>query len=223
MAKLELSTKRLQINRANAMMVSIIAAASFVSIFSLVASRALLSQRSYQARVTKAKQEASDQLDSNLKAVNSLVTSYKSFVETNDNMLGGNPAGQGPKDGDNARIVLDALPSQYDFPALTTSLENLLQSGGFKIDGLTGTDDEIAQQNKTSPNPTSQEMPFNLSVTTTYDQAPKLIDLFEKSVRPFYFDHLSITGSQSSLKLSIVAKTYYQPAKNLNITTKEVK
>src|SRR5258708_5718319 len=114
MATLPASTKRVQINKATATIVGVIAAASFVTVFSLIASRALLGQRAYQSRVIAAKEQAKKQLQDNLSAVSALQTQYKAFVGTNENILGGNPNGSGEKDGDNARIILDALPSKYD-------------------------------------------------------------------------------------------------------------
>ncbi|MDB5163969.1 MAG: hypothetical protein JWS12_587 [Candidatus Saccharibacteria bacterium] len=221
MAKIELSTKRIQISKANATMVGIIAAASFVAVFSLVASNALLSQRKYQNKVVKAKETARDQLKANITAVANLKTSYQSFTQTPENVIGGNPSGVGDRDGDNAKIVLDALPSIYDFPALTSSVEKLVSSGGFKIDSITGTD--LGTPSDSSPSPKPQEIPFEVAVTTDYTKTQNLINLFEKSIRPFKINSISFSGSQTDLKMDIKAKTYYQPAKSLSITNKEVK
>ena len=147
------SVKHVQIDKANSRMVAIVAMAAFVVVFSLVASRALLGQRSYQARVIAGKQKAVKQLKDNITSVDSLVKSYSVFVSSSTNVLGGNSTGTGAQDGDNAKLVLDALPSQYDFPALATSLEKILTSKNYKINSITGTDDEIKQQNKTKPKP----------------------------------------------------------------------
>ena len=125
MANTRQSAKHLQINKANSNMVIIIAVAAFVVVFSLVASRALLEKSSYQRRVIAAKQKASNQLKANVEASKSLQASYKTFVSNPNNIIGGNPSGSGDNDGDNAKITLDALPSQYDFPALTSSLEKI--------------------------------------------------------------------------------------------------
>src|SRR6185436_19057656 len=99
-----------------------------ITVFSLMASRGLLGQRSYQARVINEKGKAVKQLQSNVAATKSLVDSYSNFTSLSSNVLGGNPRGTGDKDGDNGKIVLDSLPSKYDFPALTTSLEKILST-----------------------------------------------------------------------------------------------
>lgn len=216
--KMQFSTKRLQISKANAQMVGIIAGAVFIAVFSLVSSKALWTQRSYQAKVIGKKEKARDQLQANIDAVGKLATSYQGFVGSSENVLGGNPAGTGDKDGDNAKLVLDALPSKYDFPALTTSLEKLLTEKNFKIGSITGTDDEVAQsKNTTSDSPKPLPMAFSLNVTGSYDSVKDLIGTFEKSIRPFSMSTVSFSGNNGSLQLNITANTFYQPEKALNI------
>lgn len=216
------SSKRAQINKANTTMVAVVAIASFITVFSLVAAKALWDQRSFQARVIVEKEVARNQLQANVAAVDSLVTSYKAFVGTPENVIGGSSTGKGDRDGDNAKIVLDALPSKYDFPALATSLEKILQSGDYQIDSITGTDDEANQQaNQTTNAPV--EIPFQIGATGNYASIQKLVESLERSVRPFTITKISFTGGDSDLKAQIDAKTYYLPAKTLKITTKEVK
>ena len=218
-----LSLKRVQINKANTRMVVMVAVAAFIATFTLVASRALLSKRSYQAKVIGIKVKAVNQLDDNVQATTNLVTSYKSFVGTSTNVIGGNPAGTGGNDGDNAKITLDALPSQYDFPALATSLQKILGQNNYKIDSINGTDDEIAQQNAQSSTPQPVEMPFSISTTTDLNGAKNLMQIFEKSIRPIQVQSLDVSGNNGSLQLTISALTYYQPQKSLNIQSEVVK
>ena len=107
MARAIASTKRVLISKANSRMVITTAVAAFVVVFSLVASKQLLSQVSYQNRVISKKKQAVSQLKTDLSARDSLVNSYQAFVGTSQNVLGGNPNGSGEQDGDNARLVLD--------------------------------------------------------------------------------------------------------------------
>lgn len=224
MAKLpNISTKHLQIDKANKSVVIVIAIAAFLIVFSIFASKALLSQRSYQGKVIKEKTTAVKQLKTNLDESKKLVSSYKDFVSTSENVLGGNPKGTGDKDGDNAKIVLDALPSKYDFPALTSSLEKVLKSQNFKIESIVGIDDELNQKNTTSPNPVPLEIPFQITVSGSYVSMKTLVETLQKSIRPFQIQKMELSGNDASVRLTITAKTYYQPEKNLNITPKEVK
>ncbi|HSW80490.1 MAG TPA: type 4a pilus biogenesis protein PilO [Candidatus Saccharimonadales bacterium] len=224
MAKVHVSTKRLMIDKTNARIVIITAVAAFIVVFTLVAAKALISQAAYQNKVINKNKTAKQQLKDDIQATNSLVTSYQAFVSTSQNALGGNPTGNGGQDGDNATIVLDALPSEYDFPALATSLEKLIVGQRVQIASITGTDDEIAQSGaKASAKPAPVPMPFQVSVTGTYQNLQSLVGALNKSIRPFKINTLQISGDQKSMNMTISAETYYQPAKSLNITEQVVK
>ncbi len=218
------SNKHFQVDKANARMVLIVAAACFVTVFSLVGSKTLLSQRSYQARVIAGKEKAKKQLVANVDAVNKLVTAYQAFVSTPENVIAGSSTGTGDRDGDNAKIILDALPSKYDFPALTTSLEKILTDKSFKIESITGVDEEISQSDTAaSSSPQPVEMPFQVTVTGNYDSIQNLLGVFEHSIRPINITSISLSGENGSMRLGFNAKTYYQPEKTLNITKKAVR
>src|SRR5205814_116303 len=82
MAKLDISTKRLAITKANGQTVIFVAVAAFVTVFCLVATQALWTQNAYERKVVSAKEKANRQLKSNIAAVNTLMDSYKKFVDT---------------------------------------------------------------------------------------------------------------------------------------------
>ena len=224
MAKTASFTKRALIGKANSTIVIATAIAAFVVVFCAVASKALISQASYQNRVISAKKKALTTLQSDLNARDSLVSSYKTFVDTPQNVLGGNPEGTGGQDGDNAKIVLDSLPAQYDFPALATSLDILIQSQGLTILGISGTDDEVSQTaNQLSADPQPIAMPFQIQVGGSYESIRGLVNVFERSIRPFQILKVEISGNEGSMTAIIDAQTYYQPEKSLNIKTEVVK
>ncbi len=223
MPKITFSAKRLQINKENTRTVAAISLAAILTTFSLVASNALLSQRSYQARVISEKEKAARQLEDNLENIKNLRDSYLVFVGTVQNIIGGDPKLNGDRNGDNAKIILDALPSKYDFPALASSLEKLLDERNFGVESIAGTDDELSQTSQTSPSPLAVEIPFELTVNSNYNSLKSLIEVFELSIRPMHITALTLSGNNEATRLSISAKTYYQPAKNLDITTKEIK
>src|SRR5262245_27668649 len=100
MARTTSPTKRLLISKANAFMVASTAVASFVLIFTLVAGKSLSSQAAYQSQVINLKKKALKQLQTDLAARDRLVRSYKAFIAEDPNLLGGDPAGSGSKDGD---------------------------------------------------------------------------------------------------------------------------
>lgn len=218
------SVKHLQIDKNQSRMLIMTAFAAFFFAVMVVGGGALISQIRYQNKVISEKKKAVAQLRANVQATSSLASSYKAFVSTSQNVIGGNPQGSGPQDGDNAKIILDALPSKYDFPALASSVEKLVASQGMTIDGITGNDDEVAQiENESSPTPEPVAMPIEIAASGNFNSASGLIDNLNRSIRPFQIQKIQVTGSQSAMSMRINAQAYYQPAKNFNITKKVVK
>ncbi len=224
MAKTVSFTKRALISKANSTIVMSTGIAAFLVVFCLIATKTLISEASYQSHVISEKKKALSTLKSDLSARDSLVAAYKSFVNTPQNIIGGNPAGTGDKDGDNAKIVLDALPSKYDFPALATSLEKLVNSEGLTVQSISGTDEEITQAaNQSSANPQPVQMPFEVQVAGSYDAVKSFVNDLERSIRPFQVQKVELSGQQGSMTATIDAQTFYQPEKSLNIKTEVVK
>jgi hypothetical protein len=225
MAKTTTFTKRALITKANRAIVLTTALASFLVIFCGVASKSLVSQASYQNRVISAKKKALTTLEGDLKTSTALVSSYKNFVNTPQNVIGGNPAGTGDKDGDNAKIILDALPSKYDFPALATSVEKLVIGQGLTIKSITGIDDELTQSValQTGAAAEAVAMPFQVEVTGSYEAVRSLVNLLELSVRPFQILKIDLSGGEGDMNATIEAQTYYQAASGLNIRSEVVR
>lgn len=214
--------KRALIDKANSTMVIAIAVAGFLVVFALFASKALLSQRSYQSRVIGKKEAAVDQLKANQEAVDKLAVNYKAFVETQDNVIGGNPNGSGDRDGNNAKIVLDAMPSKYDFPAFITSVEKLLKTKNFELTSVGGTDDEVTQTGTQDNAPDAPvEIPFQFSTEVgSYNRVKDALSLLEQSIRPISVRKLTITGGGpgSPITMQTEAVSYYLGAKGVTVT-----
>jgi Tfp pilus assembly protein PilO len=222
--KAAIETKRIAIDKASAQMVAVVAVAAFVTIFCLVAARAVWSQNRYQARVTSAKEKAYAQLQKNLRSFDSLVSAYKGFDAASTNVIGGLKAGTGDNDGSNSKIILDALPPAYDFPALTSSIEKILADRGLKVSSITGTDDLSQQSNTSSPDPQAVSIPFSFSVKNgSYQSVQQLTTALENSIRPFQIDIINLSGGANDMTVTINAHTYYQPAKSVSITKKVIK
>lgn len=220
----DFSTKRIAIDKAGAQMMAAVSIASFITVFSLIAANAVWSQHGYLSRITEEKEKAHKTLLANVKAVDDLNKSYKAFISTSTNVIGGTTTGTGDNDGDNAKIVLDALPPQYDFPALASSLEKIMNDHNYS-GTIGGTDDQVAQQaNQKSSSPQPVAIPFTLTVVNSnYASVQDLVSLLQRSIRPIQIDTLTVSGGASSMQLTVSAHTYYQPEKDLKITTKVVK
>ena len=225
MVKNKQLSKRMIINKTNAQMVAIVAVASFVTVFCLLAANTVWSQNQYQARVTTVKEQAHKRLQEDVTAYQGLINHYQAFVSTATNVIGGVPSGTGDRDGDNAKIILDALPPSYDFPALVSTLAKVLADHNFKTTNISGTDDQISQQsNLSSPNPQPVSMPFSFTVSNTnYSSIGQLITTLQQSIRPIQIDSLDLSGGANTMTATVNAHTYYQPSKNLSITKKVVK
>ncbi len=216
--------KHLQLSRAQTVTFSSIAIAVFVVVFTIFAAKSLISEGSFQHQVINAKHAALNQLQVNQTNVSKLANAYKAFISTPQNMLGGSPTGTGPQDGSNAQLVLQALPSKYDFPALTSSIEKLITGQNMTIQSISGSDDQVNQQsNNTSASPQPVAMPFSATAEGNYAQAQALIGQFQHSIRPFQIMTLEFQGDQSDMTVSITAQTYYQPGKNFAVGHKEIK
>ncbi len=109
----------------------------------------------YKSRVISARAAAERQLDENLNSVDTLVAAYESFNSAPESVIG--------TADENARIILDALPSQYDFPALATSLEKIMTLSGFSEITIGGSDEEATAE-QTSPNPNQWKYQLRLPV-----------------------------------------------------------
>lgn len=206
---LKFSSKHVQVDKSYARIVLVISLASAIAIFSLVAAGTFIKKIQYQNSVISLRGKAIDQLEANAKAVDTLVASYEAFDSPAESAMGT------PEK--NSKIVLDALPSKYDFPALTTSLYYLIQSSGNSVKSISGIDEELSAE-QSSANPTPKEMLFNVSASGSYDTTKTLLTNFERSIRPFKIQKLEIVGSDGGVTLNIDGLTYYQPQKALEIT-----
>jgi Pilus assembly protein, PilO len=217
-----IKSKHVLVDKANQTIVIVTSAAAFVIIFSLVSSKTLFKEMSYQSKVITSKQLALTKLQADDSAANQLVSSYQTFISSPNNLIGGNSTGNGRNDGNNAQIILDALPSQYDFPALITSLTSLIQSQAVSLTGISGTDQILSQVPPTAGTTAPVAMPFSLQVSGNYTGLEQLVSVMQESIRPLQITSLDFTGDQSNLTLSVAAQTYYQPGVKFNITTSGV-
>jgi len=226
----QITTKKIKLDKAQATTAGTIAAAAFVIIFCLFAIKGLVSQYQYQGRVTTAQGITVNQLNSDTTAATQLISSYKTFVNKSPNIIGGSTTGTGAQSGNNAKIILDALPSSYDFPALVTSIGNILSSDGVTVQSIGGTDTSTGAVAATplvgaSTSPTSGPIPipFTVSVSGSYASIQNLLNSFQNSVRPISIQTINLSGTDSNLTANIAAVTYYQDGTGLNVTTETIK
>ncbi|MDX1766269.1 MAG: type 4a pilus biogenesis protein PilO [Candidatus Saccharimonadales bacterium] len=208
------STKRQAIEAAKQTVLTVVVVAAILVSVSLVTLNFLFDLSRYNARVISEKEQALSTIEDNIVAVNDLVESFKSFEE-GPNLL----ASQGEKK--NSSVVLDALPSQYDFPALATSMELLARRTGLVLDTFSGTDEtENAEQSAIEPTPI--EMPFELVLIGKYEDVQTFMVRLQDTIRPLKVDRVELSGSDEAIKAEVGIITYYQPSVSLEIETKVV-
>lgn len=209
----KLSSKHLQIEKSNKKVLIAISLAVVALVFSLVACQSLWKQMTYQNLVLGKRTTAVKQLEKNLTATKQLEAQYIVFDTAPESII---------KTSDpNSKVVLNALPSKYDFPALATSLEALLNTSGVSIDSITGTDDQLNAE-ISSINPKPLEIPISISAKGSYESIQTLVKNIERSTRPIKINTISLKGSDSNIQATITATTYYQPLKKLDLEKKVI-
>jgi hypothetical protein len=219
---------RIKLDKAQSSMMITVAVATIITVFCLMGAKALLSQGAYQHRVISARQASIKQVNTNIANANTLATHYNDVFEGDSpaNIIGGRNTKSDqaqPPDGDNGTIVLHALPTTYDFPALLTSVSKILSSHGVTNQSISGSDESPNFKNDPVPKPSPVQIGLSASGTSTYEVTQQVISDFERSIRPFDINKLAISGNQSSMTLSFDLTTYYQQAKTTALTSKEIK
>lgn len=211
--KFNISNKYIKIDKANQVVVIAVSATVAVVIFCFVATQALVKQIKYQNDVISKRKAANTILEKNIKAAKSLASSFEAFnnAEPKINTLD-----------KNYKIVLNALPSKYDFPALVTTMQNFYKMTGVSTNGFSGTDEE-ATAVQSSDNPTPIEIKSPTSAIGDLASIQKFIDYLNRSTKPIKINTVSISGSDKILKISLDATTYYQPEKLYEVKYEVVK
>lgn len=210
----QLSSKHVLVDKANTTVIVTAAIAAAVVVFSLFASKALIDKISYQNKVISKRSSANEQLEKNLDATDQLVASYTAFNDSPESVIGTAES--------NSKVVLDALPSKYDFPALNTSIDGIITGAGMSVESIAGSDQEVsAEQSSINPQPVA--VPFEFTAKGSYEAAQKLITDLQRSIRPFKIISIDFTASEGgAISVTVVGETYYQPAKDLGIENKKV-
>ena len=207
MAAKSYSLKQLKIDKANSVIVGVTSAAVFILIFSLISCKSLLSQRSYNSRLGTAQQASL--IQGHVLAENVLFSHYQTFISPSQNIINGSSSGSGVNDGNNAQIILDALPSQYDFPALVTSMQALLNRESVKLDSIGGSDNELQYQTNTAP--ASVAIPISFSMDGPYQSIENVITDVHRC--RFKFNQCSCRGTKAIFNLPLRRRRFINHSK----------
>ncbi len=198
-------TKRQLINKSSSTIVVSMAAAAFILSFSLVTINFLWDLSQHNLRIIAKKAEASEVLKQNVENIEKL---QKSFVVLEAGDV-------------KSSTILDALPSKYDFPALATSIESLVQRSGMTLESFSGDDlEDSAIQEATQPTPV--ELEFSINVSGSYSDLQKLISNLERTIRPMKITQFELKGNDTRMTSTLQITTYYQPATSLDVETRTI-
>jgi len=232
-----ISIKQLKTDKANTTIIIILSICSFVFVFSIIASKTLISQYSYQSRVTKAQQSTLSILNTDKSSAQQLITSFNTFDALNPNIIGGSSnLIQTNQDGTNSKIILDALPTSYDFPATITSFENLLNIPNLNITSLSGSDTiappvaapTTATGTTTATAPATSPagpiaVPITFTVSGLYSTNISALQSLENSIRPVSITSVDFSGSDTTSNMVVEAQTYYLPSKGFTTSEETIK
>ena len=200
--------------------VTLLAIACFILIFGLFTIKTLFGFYAYQNLVISAQKSSLSNINGDQQVANSVESSYKSFVNQPNNIIGGLSTGTTSTSGNNAKIILDALPQTYDFPALMSSTQSLLTVPGITIDSLTGSDTSLNQIASSQPIP----IPISFTVEGSYSSIQNLFSVLNRSVSPIDILTVALTGQDTDLTASVTAQTYYySPASGIFSSTEVIK
>jgi hypothetical protein len=221
------SDKNLKVDKSKSRPIAVVAIAAVVIVFCLFSIKALLAQGAYQRRVVNAKQDTVKQLKNDIEAAKNMSQQYDVFETANPNMLGARsdvPENTPPPDGKNSRLVLDALPVEYDFPALISSITKLMGMHGIAQPSIGGVDLGSSSTNAPSANPEPVAISqIPISGSSSFSGVQNLIRDFERSTRPYDITSLQLSFNSSGATLSLSVDTYYQPARAIILESQEVK
>lgn len=222
-AKGHKSVKHEIIDKSNSRVILAVSIAVFILVFSIFSTKTLISQSLYHNRIISEKEKALTQLNANKKSIEELKKSFDSFNEESPNLMGGIPSGTGPLDGSNSKLILDSLPGNYDYPALSSSFEKILKEGGYEIESIGGVEDvELASSDSPSGVAQPIEIPYDFSVSSDLNGTKKLLQTLESSIRPMYVDSLQVQVGENILQTRVSLHTFFTQPKIFDTGTKEI-
>lgn len=200
------NTKRASIERSNHVVFIAVTVAAVVVVITLMALNFLWKQEVYNRHILAAKNKTATTLQQNISNVKNLEDTLSSLNVSDVNQ----------------QKILDALPANYDYPALASEFDNLANYSGVSLQGSIG-QDLSASVTAPSSNPIPVQVALTLNVNGSYKTVQQFIDNLELSIRPVVIQTVQLSGSNNNLQAQITANTYYQPTKTLDLGKETVK
>lgn len=215
--------KREQISHANRLMFLWVAGASVIVGFALVISIFVFQKAIFGEKVLAEKESTRSTLEKNNQTIKSLKTNIR-LINTNQALTDTMIEGQSEP----VQVVLDALPSVANSSAFGASMQKRILSNSkisidsLKVDPVVGSESNAVSGSSFG----TGEVPFEITISASENDQRAIQDALknmEKSIRPIRIERVVIETINKRLTLTAYGKTYYEPAKNVDLGTKVVK
>jgi len=221
--------KRTQISKANKVMFIWVAAASALVSFALITSFFLGQKLIFNEKVLAEKSKTVATLNQNNKVVSDLETQVR-VLDTNTDLA----SVKANESDQTIQVILDALPSDANSLALGASLQNKLLAGiqgltieTLQVDPVQGveslSDTGDVQDASATGASTDNIVTFSFSVSGNQDQLKQVLTNLERSIRTITITRLQIENEGTTQVMTVQAKAFYEPVKNVTLYNKVVK
>ena len=210
--------KRTQIAKASRLMFFWVAGVSVVVGFALVGAIFLVQMLTFNEKVISEKNKTIATLKIDNENIGTLKDEVRK-IDTNQSLIDSKAK---PED-QAIQVILDALPSDANSLALGASLQNRLLAGvsNAKLESL-----QVDSVNNFLPSDlvigsvVQNEIPFTFSVSGDQAGLRKILQNLELSIRTIDITSLKIENQGASQILTVQARAFYEPARQL--TLKEI-
>lgn len=240
--------KRQQITNTRKQVFTWVALAAALVVICLVVGWNLMQRINYQNKVNRDVGKTAQTMHDNVEAVDKLIK--------NVNALKANAALSLPNlkadDSTVFQVVIDALPTEDDIVALSSSLQNkILSKSGVTIEQInvdtTESDSSSGSSSSSSSSssgsssssdsgssrsgvskaddiqfPVAKPITFRVSLVGSFDSVKSALQDIESTIRPITITKLTIDGSDDKLNATIEAQTYYSSKVNFKLGKKEI-
>ena len=236
--------KRQQITNTRKQVFTWVALAAALVVICLVVGWNLMQRINYQNKVNRDVGKTAQTMHDNVEAADKLIK--------NVNALKANAALSLPNlkadDSTVFQVVIDALPTEDDSVALSSSLQNkILSKSGVTIEQInvdtTESDSSSGSSSSSSSSssgsssgssksgvskaddiqfPVAKPITFRVSLVGSFDSVKSALQDIESTIRPITITKLTIDGSDDKLNATIEAQTYYSSKVNFKLGKKEI-
>lgn len=240
--------KRQQITNTRKQVFTWVALAAALVVICLVVGWNLMQRINYQNKVNRDVGKTAQTMHDNVEAADKLIK--------NVNALKANAALSLPNlkadDSTVFQVVIDALPTEDDSVALSSSLQNkILSKSGVTIEQInvdTTESDSSSDSSSSSSSssssgssssssssgksgvskaddiqfPVAKPITFRVSLVGSFDSVKSALQDIESTIRPITITKLTIDGSDDKLNATIEAQTYYSSKVNFKLGKKEI-